>query len=198
MVDSLGKPCCAIGPGRHRARCRPTSPRLISIWPWPGAFKRFALTCIDVSSRWLSRSLERVSPPQRPSSYKCELFIVLLHSYVYVLYKLIYVVTCIHSTYICAKGRLVVRTLAPATGPDPHPFCHMHITSTWWAARSQRQLRTCSGASPPDRSAFQDRENDPLSASSSYLRHSVQLISAVLWTAVPWNACRIHTAAAEY
>ena len=28
-----------------------------------------------------------------------------------------------------------------------------------------------------DRSAFQDREDDPLSASSSYLRHSVQLIS---------------------
>ena len=32
-------------------------------------------------------------------------------------------------------------------------------------------------------------------ASSSYLRHSVQLISTVLQR---WNACRIHAAAAEY
>ena len=48
-----------------------------------------------------------------------------------------------------------------------------------------------------DRSAFkfQYREDDPLSASSSYLRHGVQLISTVIQR---WNACRIHAAAAEY
>ena len=38
-------------------------------------------------------------------------------------------------------------------------------------------------------------EGDPSSASSSYLRHSVQLVFTVFQC---WNACRIHATAAEY
>ena len=78
--------------------------------------------------------------------------------------------------------------LAPATGTLV-PFA---ITSGGLLAPSAKDLLKRFAR---DRSAFQDREDDPLSASSSYLRHSVQLISTVLQR---WNACRIHAAAAEY
>ena len=78
--------------------------------------------------------------------------------------------------------------LAPATGTLV-PFA---ITSGGLLAPSAKDLLKRFAR---DRSAFQDREDDLLSASSSYLRHSVQLISTVLQR---WNACRIHAAAAEY
>ena len=74
---------------------------------------------------------------------------------------------------------------------DPRPFCH-HV---WWAARSQRQRPAQALCPRPLGPAGQDGEDDPLSASSSYPRNSVQLISTVLQR---WNACRIHVAPAEY